>query len=659
MASTRAVFVALLGIGIAGCPGGGNPAPTIVNFTCTSPLPFGGGPVTLSWNVNGAVSLSIDNNVGVVNPPTSGSTSVNVTASTTFTLTATGSTGSGDKATMQCLVVVNTLKINSFTAMPSPLPVGGGTVTLAWDVKDATSLSIDQGVGPVTPVDVGNKTVPVTKTTVFTLTAKNAIGKATMTASVVVPQTAPVINSFTATPNVLGVGGGTVTLAWDVIGATALLIDQGVGPVTPADAGDRTVLVGASTVFILTASNGIGVSQADAGVTVALPGVDGGTTTIRGLVVDNNGIPVPGETVLIASDGGTQTALTDGDGGFVVSGVYTPYDATVVESAQAVQYQGLNRSDPYLTAFRYLPANRSATITGQFTGGSFPEVAGYSTVFIFSSPEITHNMHDQPSGSYSEKVTWAGPATTAGALYALQVHSVAGRPVDYPGYGTLSGVVLQDTGTFSGENVSLSPVTTGVLSGTVVSVPSGYSIYSKAMSLAPASGLNFNLVNDRSPAAAFSFVSPSISGTDMTVFAAATSTLGEFSYVQLTGQPANSTVSVTIPAAPSLTAPPNAATGVTVTSSFVWTAYPNGVHEFVAFPQSGPGPTFYVLTAATTLNLADAGLPLPASTPYSWEVIGLAQVSAVDVLVQPGGIDNLTIDLNEGFSVTNSFTTGP
>ncbi len=71
--------------------------------------------------------------------------------------------------------------INSFTASPPSLPAGGGSVTLSWDVKDATTLSIDSGVGAVTGT---SKTVSVTSNTSFTLTATNAEGSTTQITSV-------------------------------------------------------------------------------------------------------------------------------------------------------------------------------------------------------------------------------------------------------------------------------------------------------------------------------------------------------------------------------------------------------------------------------------------------------------------------------------------
>jgi hypothetical protein len=71
--------------------------------------------------------------------------------------------------------------INSFTASPASLPAGGGSVTLSWDVKDATLLSIDNGVGAVTGT---SKTVSVTSNKTFTLTATNDAGSTTQTTSV-------------------------------------------------------------------------------------------------------------------------------------------------------------------------------------------------------------------------------------------------------------------------------------------------------------------------------------------------------------------------------------------------------------------------------------------------------------------------------------------
>ena len=77
-------------------------------------------------------------------------------------------------------------QITSFTATPASLPMGGGTVTLAWNVTGATSLSINQGVGAVSPATTGSTTASVTAATAFLLSATNAAGTVTATASVCV-----------------------------------------------------------------------------------------------------------------------------------------------------------------------------------------------------------------------------------------------------------------------------------------------------------------------------------------------------------------------------------------------------------------------------------------------------------------------------------------
>jgi C1A family cysteine protease len=78
---------------------------------------------------------------------------------------------------------VNVPKINSFTATPNAL-TKAGTVTLEWVVTDASSLSISPNVGVVTG---SSKTVSITISTTFELTAQNAGGTDKKTVSVTVP----------------------------------------------------------------------------------------------------------------------------------------------------------------------------------------------------------------------------------------------------------------------------------------------------------------------------------------------------------------------------------------------------------------------------------------------------------------------------------------
>ena len=158
--------------------------------------------------------------------------------------------------------------LTNFAATPAALSNAGGLVTLSWTASDASTLSIDHGVGNVSGQVSASATVSTTTT--FTLTATNAIGTTTATTTVTVqPPAAPTISSFTATPASLAAAGDPVTLNWATTGATSVAIDNGIGVVTGTS---KVVNVTASTTFTLTASNAGGSTTAQANVVVAASG---------------------------------------------------------------------------------------------------------------------------------------------------------------------------------------------------------------------------------------------------------------------------------------------------------------------------------------------------------------------------------------------------
>ena len=74
--------------------------------------------------------------------------------------------------------------INAFSALPVAVTLGGST-TLSWNVTNATSLSINQGVGTVTGTSI--TVTPTTKGKItYTLTAANSYGTSTATTTVTV-----------------------------------------------------------------------------------------------------------------------------------------------------------------------------------------------------------------------------------------------------------------------------------------------------------------------------------------------------------------------------------------------------------------------------------------------------------------------------------------
>ncbi|MFQ5453576.1 MAG: cohesin domain-containing protein [Candidatus Zixiibacteriota bacterium] len=78
-------------------------------------------------------------------------------------------------ATVQVEAAGDLPTIQSFAANPSTINPGSST-TLSWSVANATSLSINQGVGSVTPVTSGSVSVSPSTTITYTLTATNTAG---------------------------------------------------------------------------------------------------------------------------------------------------------------------------------------------------------------------------------------------------------------------------------------------------------------------------------------------------------------------------------------------------------------------------------------------------------------------------------------------------
>ncbi len=126
--------------------------------------------------------------------------------------------------------------INSFSASPSSI-ISGGSATLNFSVSNATSLSIDQGVGSVTGLN--SKTVSPSANTTYTLTATNGTGTVTaqtvVTVTAVVQDiTAPVISSITSS----GVTTSAALVAWSTNELADTQIDYG----TTAAYGQTTTL---------------------------------------------------------------------------------------------------------------------------------------------------------------------------------------------------------------------------------------------------------------------------------------------------------------------------------------------------------------------------------------------------------------------------------
>ncbi|MDD5311489.1 MAG: hypothetical protein PHO26_00440 [Dehalococcoidia bacterium] len=149
----------------------------------------------------------------------------------------------------------STPSIVAFTASPTSI-TAGQTATLIWNVTNATSVQIDQGVGSGLAV-AGTVSVTPSSTVTYMLTASNSAGSVTSSVTVSVtsssssttpppvttpaPALRPNIVVFDISPNIInappGTGAHSAVMRWEVHNAATVTING--SPV--ASAGSQTL----------------------------------------------------------------------------------------------------------------------------------------------------------------------------------------------------------------------------------------------------------------------------------------------------------------------------------------------------------------------------------------------------------------------------------
>jgi hypothetical protein len=181
---TKSVTVTVDTTNISTSPAITKTPPAIKTFTASQNSITLGDNITLTWSVDGSRTTSISPDVSTV--PSSGWTMVIPIATTTYKLSAVNTFGT---ETAEATVTVNRLTdgtapvIRSFAAAPTSIPVGG-TSSLSWEIKGATILTINQGIGIL--ASKYSQPVSPAETTAYTLTAINSYGTDNRTVTVTV-----------------------------------------------------------------------------------------------------------------------------------------------------------------------------------------------------------------------------------------------------------------------------------------------------------------------------------------------------------------------------------------------------------------------------------------------------------------------------------------
>jgi len=295
------------------------------SFTATPSTVPAGGFTELNWTTTNATNVTIDNGVGP--QPVNGSVTVIPAGTTTYTLTA---TGPGGTATASVTVTVDAPSVISFTATPPTITAGGST-TLRWTTTNATSVVINNGVGSQ-PAN-GSADVLPTVTTVYTLTAIGPGGTSSSTVTVTVNPAAPLVNSFTATPDTI-IAGNSVTLAWTTSGATGVLIDNGIGNKTAS--GSIVVSPVVTTTYELTATGPAGSVTRSVTVTV-IPRTEIINFTASPIRIRNG----ESATLLFSTVSTTTVTIDNGIGNVPSSGSITVSPTSTTTYTLTAQGQGL------------------------------------------------------------------------------------------------------------------------------------------------------------------------------------------------------------------------------------------------------------------------------------------------------------------------------
>jgi len=268
--------------------------PPAVDITADPLTIIAGQSSLLSWTSSHADSLSIDQGIGTVSAQ--GSMAISPLGTTTYTITAAGAGGVTTDS-----VTVTVLQPPQVTISAQPLLIiEGGSSSLTWMSEHASSASLDNGIGQVTPD--GSLEVWPQGTTTYTITVQGQGGTATASAMVeVIPRPTATI---TASPNPID-AGETSLLSWTSTHAEGASLDQGIGAV--AAGGTHEVSPAETTTYTIIATG------------------PGGTATASVTVEVNHPQPVRKTCAYITNCGGNDVTAIDIDTNTVISRIETGY----------------------------------------------------------------------------------------------------------------------------------------------------------------------------------------------------------------------------------------------------------------------------------------------------------------------------------------------
>jgi hypothetical protein len=419
--------------------------PMVKTFNATPQTIQAGEEVTLNWEATNATAVTIDNGIGA--QPTTGEIKVRPTQTTIYTLTASGPGGSASAPVTVTVIPVGDPEITRFDATPMTI-APGGQAELNWDTNNASSVSIDNGIG-ARPAK-GTEIVMPAATTTYTLTAfgNNIMVTQQITVTVAAPND-PVILTFEAQPSAI-LSGGTTTLSWTTQNVTGVDIDNGVGMNLSAD-GSITVMPATTTVYTITARGQNSTIMAMTTVTVnpAPPSIvtfaaqpasitSGSPTTLSWMTTNATSVTIDNGVGMQLANGSVSVSPTQ-------TTLYTltavgPGGTVTAQVSVSVTLVGA----PVIAAFSAMPQQINpggqATLTWNVTDATAITIDnGIGTQPLSGTRQVS------PAATTTYTLTADGPGGTTSAQVTITVLTIVGDRC------TDAFVVTGSGGTFTGN----------------------------------------------------------------------------------------------------------------------------------------------------------------------------------------------------------------
>ena len=462
------------------------------------------------------------------------------------------------------------------------------------------------------------------------------------------------------------VGGASADVALAITGLPAN-VDANFSPVTLSGATFSSTLTLSATAAAVEGSYDVTVTGTGAGLAdSAEMSLEVIGLAVSGRIVSVYDLPVVGVAVRSQGD----SAITDANGSFNLSGLSVPYDLAIWNAADEwVQvYEGLTAEElvlaPVATAAP-MGLARTATVSGNLSGGVIPVAANQMVIVCAEGIDGFAMGCDSVApteSAYSIPVQWIGATTRSITLHALQLERDGdGYPVAYQGYTTMN-LTLTDT-VPSVANLDLGGA---LATATVeVEVDSPVAILGTFGAVQVGPNLAIPVMMTNTALTTHEALMPVIGDASYTFLSAAS--ISQFGWqADVTG----STATVTIPAAPQLLAPADTATGVTTATNFSATNPAGGPMTYIWNAANLMVSVTTMDSTSTIPDVSEFGLALPANTAFTWQVLGQSGTRTEDGAYAIGDYYNFLLLLSQAspgprgtgtFAISDDwgFTTAP